>query len=230
MKFLLVVILFLCVVSIHANFAIISQIPNTNTSILPSTRQFIFQSIEIKLIDIHKRDFVLVNQTVNQPQFQAFIHFYNATTNASISQIDVSSNTVNVTYLNDTLTFNTPQFNVNDQFYITFDAGVLFSNATVNSTAETDPNFWNLKVIDIQTSTSFTNTIGYTSIGTTQLVSTETSTAYSGTSGSTMIYTTVNQTTQNINTTSTVTTITVTAITGRKWHFFFHRMKQKIFL
>jgi hypothetical protein len=156
---------------------------------------------------------------VNPPSFQAFIHFYNATTNALISQIDV---TVNVTYLtNNTLTFNTPEFNVNDQFYITFDAGVLFSNTTVNSTAETDHNFWNLKVIDIQTSTSFTNTIGYTSIGTTQLVSTETSTAYSGTSGSTMIYTTVNQTTQNVNITSTVTTITVTAITGRKWHFFF---------
>jgi len=221
MKFLLVVILFLCVVSIHANFNITRQIPNTNTSIPPSTRQFIFQSIEIKLIDIHKRDFVLVNQPVNPPTFQAFIHFYNATTNASISQIDVNLDTVNVTYSNNTLTFNTPEFNVNDQFYITFDTGVLFSNATVNSTAETDPNFWNLKVIDIQTSTSFTNTIGYTSIGTTQLVSTETSTAYSGTSGSRMIYTTVNQTTQNVNITSTVTTITVTAITGRKWHFFF---------
>jgi hypothetical protein len=147
---------------------------------------------------------------VNAPSFQAFIHFCNATTNVSIYRIDVQSDTVNVTYLNNTLTFNTSGFNVGDEFYITFDTGVLFSNGSINSSAITDPYFWHLKVIDIQTSTSVTNTISYTSVGTTQQVSTDTSTAYSG---STMVYTTVNQTTQNVNTTSASM---VTMITGRK--------------
>ncbi len=154
--------------------------------------------------------FVLVSQPVNAPSFQAFIHFCNATTNVSIYRIDVQSDTVNVTYLNNTLTFNTSGFNVGDEFYITFDTGVLFSNGSINSSAITDPYFWHLKVIDIQTSTSVTNTISYTSVGTTQQVSTDTSTAYSG---STMVYTTVNQTTQNVNTTSASM---VTMITGRK--------------
>jgi hypothetical protein len=171
---------------------------------------------------------------VNAPSFQAFIHFCNATTNVSIYQIDVHLDTVNVTYSNNTLTFNTSGFNVGDEFYITFDTGVLFSNIS-NSSAITDPYFWHLKVIDIQRNANVADTITYTSVGTTQYVSTDTSTAYSGStmmyttvnqttqnvntetstaySGSTMVYTTVNQTTQNVTTTSASM---VTMITGRK--------------
>ena len=146
----------------------------------------------------------LVNQTVNRPSFQALIHFYNAITNASIYQIDAHLDTVNVTYSNSTLTFQTSGFNVSDEFYITFDAGVLFSNDS-NSSAITDPNFWHLKVIDTQTSTSVTNTVAYTSMGTTQQVSTGTSmTSYE----STMMHTT-----QNVNTTNTNI---ATVVTGTK--------------
>ena len=102
----------------------------------------------------------LVNQNVNQPQFASFIGIYNATSNTSIYKINVQVNTAeNVTYSNNTLIFDEPEtikFTVNDEFYITFDEGVLFSNSTSNSTAQTAPDFWYLRVISLETTTSVT--------------------------------------------------------------------------
>jgi hypothetical protein len=162
----------------------------------------------------------IVNQTVNRPQFQTFIHIYNATNNLSIYQIDVHLNTSNVTYSNNTLTFLIPQYNINDEIYITFDVGVLFSNSSVNSTAQNSPQFWPLKVIASDTTTSITITTENTSVGTTYIGTTGSSMVYSGTSAFTVTqvtstYTSVNQTTQNLNTIMTTSTVPVTAIPGR---------------
>jgi len=162
----------------------------------------------------------IVNQTVNRPLFQTFIHIYNATNNESIYQIDVHLNTSNATYSNNILTFLIPQYNINDEIYITFDVGVLFSNSLVNSTAENSPQFWLLKVIASDTTTSITITTENTSVGTTYIGTTGSSMVYSGTSAFTVTqvtstYTSVNQTTQNLNTTMTTSTVLVTAIPGR---------------
>ena len=196
-----------CIASINADYGIIQQIPNTNTNISSSTTQFSLQSRIYQqdfLLYVCFFSFVLVNQTVNRPSFPTFIYFINAITNASIYQIDAHADTVNVTYSTSTLTFHTSGFNDNDEFYITFDAGVLFSNG-INSSAITDHNFWHLKVIDIQTTTSVTNTVAYTSMETTQQVSTGTSMMHQDS--------TMTHTTQNVNTTS----VNVAAmITGRK--------------
>lgn len=201
-------IFYLFIVSINgdvANFTIIRQSPQTN--ILLNTNQFIFQSknklkIEIYFFVIY---IYLVNQTVNQPSFQAFINIYNATTNASIYSLDVHNITNNVTYSNQTLTFYLPNsvaFHINDQFYITFDAGVLFS-ITANSTAQTSRNFWYLTVIDTQTSTSVTTMTENTSMGTTHTAATHSDTSAFIVSTVTT-YTSINPTIQ----TSTTTTST----------------------
>lgn len=122
-------------------------------------------------------------------------------------------NNTNVTYLNYTLTFYLPNsvtFNVNDEFYITFDTGVLFSNGT-NSTVQTSSNFWHLKVINLQTSTSALTT-AYTSMQTTYDGTTATSMSSNATSAVSMTtmmtsFTSVNQTsaTNLINTTVATT-------------------------
>lgn len=90
--------------------------------------------------------------------------------------LDVSLNSSNVTYSNGTLTFPIPGFNINDEIYITFDAGVLFSNSSVSSSAQTDHEFWHLIVISDATTISVSYTTGNPSAGTT----------YSGTTGSSM--------------------------------------------
>ena len=206
MNMFVFVIFYLFIVSINAdvaNFTIIRQSPQTN--MLLNTNQFILQSknklkIEINFFIIY---IYLVNQTVNQPSFQAFINISNATNNTLIYALDVHNTTNNVTYSNNTLTFYLPNsvvFHANDQFYITFDAGVLFSNTT-NSTAQTNRNFWYLTVIDTQTSTSVTTMIEDTSMGTTHTAAT-----YSDTSAfivSTMTtYTSINPTIQTSTTTT----------------------------
>jgi len=132
-------------------------------------------------------------------------------------------NTSNVTYTNNnTLIFFIPAYNINDEFYITFDVGVLFSNSSVNSTARTGPQFWFLTVIAPDTTTSATITTENTSTGTTYIGTTGgSSMVYSDTSSAftvtqvTSTYTSVNQTTQNLNTTMTTSTVPVTAIPGR---------------
>jgi hypothetical protein len=173
----------------------------------------------------------LVSQPVNPPAFQSLIRIYNAITNTSISQIDVSSNASNVTYVNDTLTFYIPAFNISDEFYITFDAGVLFSNSTVNSAAQTDPNFWHLKVIAFETTTSITTTLESTPTVTTYSATTDTSMTHSDTSAFTgttvtITHTSANQTIQNLNTT-TVSTTTIKVITGRMPTFYLTEINKR---
>jgi hypothetical protein len=136
------------------------------------------------------------------------IHVYNEISNISIYAIDASNNS-NVTYSNDTLTFYIPQsiYNVTNEFYVTFDAGVLFSNIT-NSTAQNSSQFWNVKVIDIEMTTSITSVPPNTSMGTTHNGMTTSSVTYSATSAFittniTTTYTSTNPTVPNPNTTTT---------------------------
>jgi hypothetical protein len=203
MNIFLFVIFCSFIVSINADFTVVQQIPKINISL--TTNQF---SIESKNTNKSKLIFYfciyLVNQTVNRPAFQAFIHIYNATSNASIYQIDVHNGTFNVTYSNDTLTFYLPNsvtFQLDDQFYITFDAGVLFSSNTTNSTAQTGYNFWYLTVIDDGTSTSATTMAAITSMGTTHIATSHSDTSAFITSAITT-YTSMNPTTQNLTSTT----------------------------
>ncbi|CAF0986041.1 unnamed protein product [Rotaria sp. Silwood1] len=186
-----IVIFYFFIVSIRGDFTIVRRIPNTTIS--STTNQF---TIEI-------------NQAVNRPQFQSFIHFYNATTNMSIDQIDVYLNTSNVNYSTNTLIFYLPdsiKLNISGEFYITFDQGVLFSNATLNSTAQNDSSFWHLVVVNSETSTT---PLEYTSMGTTYNLTTGSSMSYSDTS--TGIMTTIITTYDSINQTTT-TSLNITTI------------------
>ncbi|CAF2595597.1 unnamed protein product [Rotaria sp. Silwood2] len=117
------------------------------------------------------------------------------------------SNTTNLTYSNNILTFYLPdsiKFNISDEFYITFDQGVLFSNNTSNSTAQNDSTFWRLKVISFETSTT---SVEYTSMGTINNAMTGSSMNYSDTGTTIMTtivttYNSINQTTINSNATT----------------------------
>lgn len=167
----------------------------------------------------------LVNQTVNQPSFPASINIYNATSNTTIYSIDVHLNNTNVTYLNQTLTFPIPGFNISTEFYITFDAGVFFSNSSMNSAAQTDRNFWYLKVISDATTTSVPFTTNNPSEGTT----------YSGTIGSSMSYsdtsvmtvTTATVTATSVSISQTTQSVTQNAITGNMSICFNYEKKNK---
>jgi hypothetical protein len=102
-----------------------------------------------------------VNTQVNRPTFSSIIRFYHAVSNRSIHEIDVSLNISNITYVKDELGFSLSHvmlWNDTDDIYITFDAGVLFSNATMNSTAAIDRQFWYLELIDTMNPTTQTIT------------------------------------------------------------------------
>lgn len=114
----------------------------------------------------------------------------------------MSQNTTRANYSNDTLTFTLPAFQIGDEIYVTFDAGVLYSNNNVSSPAQTDRYFLYFKVVDVQATTMFP----YTSMGTTQSASTATSMSYNNTSA----YTTYNPTVQISSTPAAVMN------TGRK--------------
>jgi len=65
-----------------------------------------------------------------------------------VYKIDVSGNNSNITYVNKTLIFHTPDSNewdIDMQYYITLDEGVLYSDNGLNSTAQTVTTFWLLK-------------------------------------------------------------------------------------
>ncbi|CAF1406402.1 unnamed protein product [Adineta steineri] len=203
MNFFLTIIFYSLIVAINANFNIIYQIPNT--SFVVTTQQF---QIEI-------------DQPVNRPKFVAFINVSNATSNASIYQIDVHNMSSNANYSNYTLTFYIPPtiYSINSEFYITFDAGVLFSNTTTNSSALNDTQFWRLKVLDMPSTTGMTNLLTYTSMGTTyngktgstiinNIISTMVTTAMMSTSSS------MTQTVQSVTTQTTANVVVVATTTG----------------
>ncbi|CAF4399857.1 unnamed protein product, partial [Adineta steineri] len=145
----------------------------------------------------------------------------NATSNTSIYQIDVHNMSSNANYSNYTLTFYIPPtiYNINSEFYITFDAGVLFSNTTTNSSALNDTQFWRLKVLDMPSTTGMTNLLTYTSMGTTyngktdstiinNIISTMVTTAMMSTSSS------MTQTVQSVTTQTTANVVVVATTTG----------------
>jgi len=65
-----------------------------------------------------------------------------------VYKIDVSANNSNITYVNKTLIFHTPdsnEWNIDMQYYITLDEGVLYSDNVLNSTAQNVSTLWLLK-------------------------------------------------------------------------------------
>ncbi|CAF1608222.1 unnamed protein product, partial [Didymodactylos carnosus] len=88
---------------------------------------------------------------VNRPQFRSYIKFMKSSTSYTIYEIDVSQSEY-VTYKQDTLNFytNDTTWSEGQQYYITFDEGVLYSNQIQNSTVQYDQNFWKFRVIDAQ--------------------------------------------------------------------------------
>lgn len=80
-------------------------------------------------------------------------------------------------YTGNTITFTLTilSFSIGDEIYVTFDAGVLYSNATDLSPAQTNRSFLYFKVVELQTSTALPYTSQYTSMATTQYPNTATS-------------------------------------------------------
>ena len=120
----------------------------------------------------------------------------NATSNSSIYKLDASVNASNVTYANHTISFslpNTTKWSINDGLYITLDDGVLFSNSSTNSSAQTSPQFWSIKVVDSNNAAGFT------------------ATSLAGMSDTTSLRTTVNVTSSTGGTFPTVTSMPATS-------------------
>lgn len=118
-----------------------------------------------------------------------------------------SSNPSYANYSNNTLTFTLPPLRIGDEFYVTFDAGVLYSN----SPAQNDSNFLHFKVIDLQTST----VSDYTSMGTSQYTSVAISMSYNNTSAVTATTAVTTQMTSD-STIGTFNTSSYVMNTGRK--------------
>lgn len=90
-----------------------------------------------------------VDQPVNRPNFAAKIHIKSAQSNESLFEIDAHIIDGRINYANQTLQFrtnHTSRWEATTEYYITLDEGVLFSNASINSTEKLEPNFWHLKV------------------------------------------------------------------------------------
>ena len=148
LSFLTVALVAVLVLPTYGKWNVTRQTPNATA--LVTTRQF---TIESKRAENRSRDtrVALVDSAVNRPTFRSLIRFLNGKSNASIEQIDVSNTSSSANYSNNTLSFalqNPARWNFNDEFYILFDDGVLFSGNATNSSAQTSMQFWYLKIID----------------------------------------------------------------------------------
>ncbi|CAF1196670.1 unnamed protein product [Adineta ricciae] len=187
----------LFIVSIYGDFNITLQVPKSNFTVNNTNVPFSIQ----------------ISQLVNRPTFSSRICVYNYSTNTSVYQIDVSNSNSSVSYTNYTVAFYLPQnlYNASNEFYITFDVGVLFSNSTINSTAFTDPQFWHLRVIDPSTTTTTTTTTATTTTSsTTTTANVAVVTVTTSTTTTTTTTTTTSQTTRSSTTTTTTMTTTTT--------------------
>lgn len=95
--------------------------------------------------------FVTVNHTVNRPQFSSHIKIQSGVPSKEVVSIDVSAMNDSVQYTNETLEFSVLSdslWTTMDEYYITFEEAVLFSDSTSNSSARTDPQFWKFKVTE----------------------------------------------------------------------------------
>jgi hypothetical protein len=84
----------------------------------------------------------------------------------------------NAKYDGKTLTFNISNSNewkIGDEYYITFDEGVLFSNSTLNSIAKNESTFWRIKVVtdDKSSTESITTTTEASTSGATNTTSSD---------------------------------------------------------
>ncbi len=113
-----------------------------------NTHEFEVESkIEIDLYQLFLFCY-LVNKEVNQPKFPAYIRIYKAMTSEVVYKIDVSANNSNITYVNKTLIFHIPdsnEWNIDKQYDIILDEGVLYSDNVLNSTAQNVSTFRLLK-------------------------------------------------------------------------------------
>ncbi|UJR36218.1 hypothetical protein I4U23_028950 [Adineta vaga] len=93
---------------------------------------------------------VKTNGLVNPPKFPAYIRFYNTHTRESEYEIDVSRSS-QILYYNQPpqIIFLTTghYWSEGDSYYITLDAGVLYSNEIENSTEYLSPKFWQFQCI-----------------------------------------------------------------------------------
>ncbi|UJR09315.1 hypothetical protein I4U23_013558 [Adineta vaga] len=194
--FLNIFFVYVFIVSIHGDFNVTQQVPSATLTVTNATVTFLIE----------------INQFVNRPSFSARICVFNVSSNTSVYQMDVSNANASINYVNKTLTFVLPQYFYTSpsEFYITFDAGVFFSNSTINSTARNDTLFWHLKVIDLQTSTSMLYPSTYPSTITAYTAATSLSTN-STANTTTVTVTTTTTTTTTINQTSQ-STLTTTMI------------------
>lgn len=154
MNFIVITIFCIFIISIYAKLNIIYKNPDAIMS--TDTHEFQIESkIKIDLYSYYHL-VCLVNEKVNQPAFPAYIHIYNAMTKARVYKMDVSINNSNITYVNKTLIFHIPasdEWDINTNYYITLDEGVLYSDNVSNSTAQTSSTFWRIEAdVDHQSS------------------------------------------------------------------------------
>ena len=82
------------------------------------------------------------------------------TPSKEVFSIDVSAANDSVQYTDETLEFSVLTNSMwieGEEYYITFDEGVLFSDNTVKSNARTDPQFWKFKFTETTDLTSATS-------------------------------------------------------------------------
>jgi hypothetical protein len=94
---------------------------------------------------------------VKRPEFSSNIYIHETPNDTEVEKIDVSKSHNNTKYGDKTLTFttsNSSKWEIDHEYYITFDEGVLFSDTTSKSSARKDSKFWRIKVVaDDQSST-----------------------------------------------------------------------------
>ncbi|CAF4580924.1 unnamed protein product [Rotaria socialis] len=90
---------------------------------------------------------IKTNGAVTQPNFPAYIRFYNTRATNAEYEIDCSTS-VKVLYYRQDIIFRTTDHTwINqDSYYITVDEGVLYSNNIANSSAYLDPTFWTFDI------------------------------------------------------------------------------------
>ena len=98
--------------------------------------------------------YTAVDHIVNRPAFSSHIAIQNNISKSLVERIEVNAEIGRVTYGDRTLNFSllaNYTWNRTNEYYITFDEGVLFSNGTSNSSARMDPTFWVFTVVEQST-------------------------------------------------------------------------------
>jgi hypothetical protein len=92
--------------------------------------------------------YILADGFVNKPNFPAYIRFYNKHSSKIEYGIDCSISSM-IIYQPMEIIFLTTEHTwfEGDTYYVTIDEGVLYSSNSMNSTAYTDPNFWQFSVV-----------------------------------------------------------------------------------